>query len=324
MGDLLVLHQGAIGDFLLTLPLIQAARGATGASRVTVTASAPSARLAAGRSVVDAWFSPDVLGLHSLFRDDADLDSRFHAALSEARLVLNFLSSPLEPIHPRLKRHTVAPVISLDPRPAPATLVARRHITAQWSEATRTSGLQIIDPSPASIELLLDGPETGRATVRLMIHPGAGGKNKCWPAERFAALAEALLPAEIHWMLGPAELEQEPARFQPVLHRSRLRGEPLCVEPDFARAAATIAGMDLYVGNDAGMTHLAAALGVPTLVIFGPTDPQVWRPLGGHVAIVSPPEPGSMAEVSVEAAITSAKALRRSNPSRRRGNLSGL
>ena len=48
---------------------------------------------------------------------------------------------------------------------------------------------------------------------------------------------------------------------------------------------------DLYVGNDSGMTHLAAAIRLPTVAIFGTTDPHMWRPLGDHVRIVSPAEP---------------------------------
>jgi ADP-heptose:LPS heptosyltransferase len=43
-----------------------------------------------------------------------------------------------------------------------------------------------------------------------------------------------------------------------------------------------------YVGNDSGVSHLAAALGVPTIAVFGPTDPTVWAPLGPKVAVVAP------------------------------------
>jgi ADP-heptose:LPS heptosyltransferase len=48
------------------------------------------------------------------------------------------------------------------------------------------------------------------------------------------------------------------------------------------------------------MTHVAAALGVPTVAVFGPTDPHVWRPLGAHVRVAAPPEPGPIESVSVE------------------------
>lgn len=140
--------------------------------------------------------------------------------------------------------------------------------------------------------------------MRVLIHPGSGGKAKCWPAERFAALAGMLASeAAIHWMLGPAELEIDAGRFAPIGRRADAAGEPLIVEHDLLRAAQRMAGMDLYVGNDAGMTHLAAALGVPTVAVFGPTDPRVWRPLGGHVAVMSPGEIGAIERVGVEEVI---------------------
>jgi heptosyltransferase-2 len=46
----------------------------------------------------------------------------------------------------------------------------------------------------------------------------------------------------------------------------------------------------LYVGNDSGISHLAAAVGIPTVAIFGPTDPAVWAPRGAHVAVVRAPD----------------------------------
>jgi ADP-heptose:LPS heptosyltransferase len=86
--------------------------------------------------------------------------------------------------------------------------------------------------------------------------------------------------------------------------------ESLLIEPDLLQVARRMASADLYVGNDAGTTHLAAALGTPTIAIFGPSDPQVWQPLGTHVAVVASPQPGtSITMVSVESVL---KAVNRS------------
>jgi ADP-heptose:LPS heptosyltransferase len=79
------------------------------------------------------------------------------------------------------------------------------------------------------------------------------------------------------------------------------RDESLLVEEDLCKAAEQMASFDLYVGNDSGTTHLAAAIGLPTVAIFGTTDPQIWRPLGEHVTVVATEPPAdSMENVSLE------------------------
>jgi ADP-heptose:LPS heptosyltransferase len=56
---------------------------------------------------------------------------------------------------------------------------------------------------------------------------------------------------------------------------------------ELAQTAALLARCDLFIGNDSGITHLAAALGVETLAIFGPSDPAQWRPKGRRAAVLS-------------------------------------
>jgi len=322
--NLVVLHQGAIGDFVLALSVIQAVRACTGADRVLAIAGAPSARLAAGRSAVDAWLSPETAALYTLFRE-GEPDGRLADCLKDADLILSFLSSPSDEIQHRLVRISGARVISLDPRPTAETIATRTHITAQWTAVIRTQGLAIPEPSPAQIRISREGgacrphsdplPKTGdqrRAAMRILIHPGAGSPTKCWPAERYVTLADALAPATIHWMLGPAELECDPVRFAPIRQRVAARNEPLLVEEDLLRAAEHIANMDLYIGNDAGMTHIVAALSIPTIAIYGPTDPNVWRPLGHHVRTVGPSTPSPITAVTTEAVLRASAAVRSS------------
>ncbi len=93
-----------------------------------------------------------------------------------------------------------------------------------------------------------------RIRTRLAIHPYSGSAAKNWPLHRFEALAK----------LEPFEWCQD--RFE-----------------DLDDLADWLAGARLFVGNDSGITHLAAAVGTPTLVLFGPTDPAVWAPRGARV-----------------------------------------
>lgn len=296
---ILFLHQGAIGDFLLTLPLIEAAKAAAHHARVEVIASAASARLAAGRSAVDIYTAPEQVGLHTLFGNRSDLDERLIRRFTQATMVLSFLGGPAEAVHRRLSAAASGLVISIDPRPDRETLVVGRHITEQWAAIARSQGLAGDPLRPAFINLqkapgaafagVPNAVGTGKtAGKRVVVHPGSGGRSKCWPVERFMALADQIEGAAIAWMLGPAECEPGDDRFSVLHERIRRRGEELILEEDLLAAARRIAEADLFVGNDSGMTHLAATLGVRTLAVFTTTDPHVWRPLGDHVTVITP------------------------------------
>jgi len=114
----------------------------------------------------------------------------------------------------------------------------------------------------------------------LAIHPGSGSPAKNWPADRLAALARSL-SRDRPWLLvvGPAEAETTGVlRAVPgVVVAATLPPRVL---------GAVLANAGLYVGNDSGVSHLAAAWGAPTVVLFGPTDPAVWSPVGPSVVVV--------------------------------------
>lgn len=290
MTHILVLHQGAIGDFLLTLSVIQAVRSVTAAGRVTAIASASSARVAAGQSAVDAAPDPDDVGLYKLFRDDLELQERLTSLLADADLVLSFLGGPGKQVHERLSKAFGGRLISVDPRPSAVTRTQRRHITSQWTAAIREAGLDIGDPTPPEIHL---PRAAGQPIPRIIVHPGSGGLAKCWPTERFVSLVDSLSGVDVTWMLGPAD-------YQASRHLED-RPESTLIEEDLTKAAEQMARADLYIGNDSGITHLAAAIGLPTVAIFGTTDPAIWRPLGDHVAVVAPADPEApITDVTVE------------------------
>ena len=101
-----------------------------------------------------------------------------------------------------------------------------------------------------------------------VIHPFSGSQRKNWPLGLYQALA-ASLPVRTEWTAGPEEELGQAKRFQ-----------------DLGRLAHWLSGAKLYIGNDSGITHLAAALGIPTLALFGPTDPAKWSPRGDNVAVL--------------------------------------
>jgi ADP-heptose:LPS heptosyltransferase len=124
----------------------------------------------------------------------------------------------------------------------------------------------------------------GRGVRPVAVHPGSGGRRKCWPAHRFAEVAFRL-DAPILLIEGPADSDacrDVTEGLAPSVPAVRATGESL------SSVAALLMESRAYVGNDSGVSHLAAALGVPTIAVFGPTDPTVWAPLGPKVAVVAP------------------------------------
>jgi hypothetical protein len=103
-----------------------------------------------------------------------------------------------------------------------------------------------------------------------VIHPFSGSARKNWPLAKFRALAEKLervMP--VKWCAG----EEDP----PLAGAARI--------DNLGELASWLAKARMYIGNDSGITHLAAAVGTAVLALFGPTDPEVWAPRGPHVRV---------------------------------------
>jgi hypothetical protein len=101
------------------------------------------------------------------------------------------------------------------------------------------------------------------------IHPFSGSPRKNWPLDRFRELARRL-PIPVRWCAGPDETLEDAVRID-----------------DLYELACWLATARLYIGNDSGITHLAAAVGIPVIALFGPTDPAIWGPRGERGRIVS-------------------------------------
>jgi heptosyltransferase-3 len=129
----------------------------------------------------------------------------------------------------------------------------------------------------------------GAAPRAILLHPGAGGEHKRWPRARFLELAGELARTghEVAVAFGPVELERDDPRAWPWP-----RGTAFAASGDAVTLAQQLAASRACIANDSGPAHLAAALGVPTVAVFGPTDPTVWAPRGGHVRVVGGPTSG--------------------------------
>jgi len=118
-----------------------------------------------------------------------------------------------------------------------------------------------------------------------VIHPFSGSSKKCWPLARYKELARCLgSQMPVRWCAGPEETLAGAVRID-----------------DLYELAAWLATARVYIGNDSGITHLAAAVGTPVVALFGPTDPRIWAPRGPDVCVIDRPE---IKDIEVEEVVT--------------------
>jgi len=123
----------------------------------------------------------------------------------------------------------------------------------------------------------------------LAVAPGSGNPDKNWPLSHFYEVTRALAweaGLKVAWLAGPAE-----EHILPYLQGlARAQGHLVWAMEPLENVAGLLARVQVYLGGDSGLTHLAAAAGARrVLALFGPTDPRVWAPLGENVTVLTPP-----------------------------------
>jgi heptosyltransferase-3 len=130
-----------------------------------------------------------------------------------------------------------------------------------------------LPPGPGIPRIAVPARPKGEFVV---MHPFASSVAKRWPLQDFRQLASKL-ERETKWLVGPEEELESAERFD-----------------DLYELACWLSTARLYIGNDSGISHLAAAVGVPTLAIFLTSDPSVWAPRGAHVRVLERPSVGNV------------------------------
>ncbi len=131
------------------------------------------------------------------------------------------------------------------------------------------------------------------------MHPGSGSISKNWPLDRYLYVAERIR-RHVTFLLGSAEIERSPGKDIP-----ESKCAVICPE-NIGRLSRVLAEASLYIGNDSGVSHLASFCGTPSIVLFGPTDPAIWRPLGSNVTVISSPD-GTINGISADEVVAKIK-----------------
>ena len=262
----LIIFPGALGDLMLLAPTIAAIAKRHPAATIELMARYELAQFAVGRLSVASAHSIDSREVASLFHDDGLDDAR--SFFGQFDRIYSFFNSDDARFRARLIAAAASGEVIFHPfRSESAEHVAAAYLKdaigdAQVEPYTLTLAASDVSDASLLIHRLVGGEKF------VAIFPGSGSAKKNWPIEKFLALAEALKPQRAVFILGPAE-ESLQANGHLVI-----KDQPLGI-------VAAIASMaTLFAGNDSGVSHLAAATGVRGVVLFGPTHPRRWRPLG--------------------------------------------
>ncbi len=282
MSEVTVMRGGAVGDFILTLPAIEAVRRACPRASLRLIGNPETVSLARPDSIVDH----SCRDLVPLFGPEEPLPAATERIFASTELLLAYVADDAGDVVRRLRAAVGGDVLHGDPRPAAIGTHASEHLLSP----VKAAGIPVADPLPrvrldAAQRQFADALPAGEGPI-VVIHPGSGGRHKCWPMPLFADLVAELprLGARPVVITGPAE-----AVDLPQMQRAVSSICPILCAPKLAGLAAILERADAFVGNDSGPGHLAAAVGTPTVSLFGPTDPATWMPLGHRCEVVLAP-----------------------------------
>jgi len=289
-----------LGDFVLTLPVLRALRDGFPGARIVFAGRTGFGGLAAAAGLVDEVLSDDRREVISLYSREAGAADGICRSLGPILLAASFV--PSAEVTRNLLAAGAGEVCCLSPVPREPS---RAHAADHLASILR-GRIDIQPPAVPRLAVPDEARERARGHLRargvggrcIVLHPGSGGRLKNWPADRFvglAARAREELGLQVVAVAGPAEAEPADACLEIV----GAAADALIVNPPLDLLAGMLAGAAACVGNDSGVSHLAAACGAPTVAVFGPTDPAVWAPRGASVAVVRDPS-GDVAAVRVD------------------------
>ena len=286
----LVVHPGGLGDVLLGLPALRAIRAAYPSSALGLLAAQAVGDLLACCGEVDRVFPLEGAALTELLVGPEGMGIDLRRWLEACDLAVGWMPDPDGTLAESIRQCGVDRIV-LQPATAGSELcsTATQH---QSEKLLQSSGpvhgpidhQPLLLPSRLHQEGMHLLSTLGLSGDVVGIHPGSGSPHKCSPPERLAQLIE-----EVSGQGWTPVLLEGPADGPAVRALLKRCKHPPAVASgvSLASMAAFLVRLQFFVGHDSGLTHLSSALGVPTLALFGPTDPRRWGPAGKHVAVVT-------------------------------------
>ena len=301
----LIVQPGAIGDCILTLPLAAYMKNSLRLGGIDILGHTEYVGFLPGRSCIDGVRSIDAMELHRLFAETKAFELRdgdpLINAFSDYAWIVTFLGEADSDFEQNLIftancSHS-AEVVTLSMKPQEN---CSEHVTDFYiRQFVERSGMSAEARDPEADDRLVKATQAdvmtgrkllteagaGRDQKLVVIQPGSGGQEKCWYIGNFLTVAAGLASKgfEVVFLLGPAEQE----RFSNATMDQINSVVPCLADLSLTEVLGLLSCAHAFVGNDSGIAHLAGSLGVKAVVVFGPTDPAVYRPVGPAVTALA-------------------------------------
>ena len=288
MNRILVIRGGAIGDFILTLPALKALRNTYPDAHIEILGYKHIAVLAENRFYAQAVRSIEYGPLSSFFAKNSEIPPELADYFASFDLIITYLYDPDQIFENNLRRCGVRNLLG-----GPARIVETGgHAARQLARPIEELGIRVADLAE-KIFLSEEDRQFGREFLQtpsqpiIAIHPGSGGKDKNWPLQNWIGLF-----SREYWHVekrpslivisGEADKVQT-AQLEYIWKDQDVRFAKNLPLPHLAG----VLHRSIFIGHDSGISHLAAAAGANCILLFGPTDPNVWAPRNENMQIVA-------------------------------------
>jgi len=292
-GKILVIRGGAIGDFILTLPAIAALRKNFPDAYLEVLGYPHIAQLALAGGLVDRVESIGSRALAGFFARNGELAEELVDYFSEFDLIISYLYDPDQIFRTNVSRCTRAQFIAGPHRPNERSTI---HATQLYLKPLEHLAIFDADPVPR-LRVGVDSASPSSPLFRnaeanervLALHPGSGGEHKNWPEAKWAELLQNLInETSFNLLLVGGEAEGERLqRLGAALPPARVRVAQSRPLAELAQMLQQCAG---FIGHDSGISHLAAAVGLPGLILWGDSTEEIWRPPSERMILIRHPD----------------------------------
>ena len=287
--SIVVIHPGALGDIFLAVPALQSLRKRYAQHRLILIAQQAGGGFLQSCHLIDEWIGIEESCVAEVLTGHTSGGGQLWSLLTQTDMVIAWMKDEDNGLAQALKKVGIQRVIIRSPFDPQLTT---RHQSDRFLETLGEKALSRTDD--VQIALSTHMKQRGQASLDhygsdserpvVMIHVGSGSQAKCTTAEFLAAVMTRLEADGYECLIleGPADHASVEAVRALVGSSSKI-----VREVDVSTVAGILSQIHLYIGHDSGISHLAGLIGTPTVVLFGPTDPERWAPRGRHVRIVS-------------------------------------
>jgi heptosyltransferase-2 len=310
---ILVIRGGALGDFVLTLPAIRMLRQTLPHCHLEILGYRHIAELAVhggpepGTTYADAVRHIEYGPLAAFFARKGELARDLCDYFAGFNQVVSWLFDPDRIFEENLERAGVRHFLGIHEK-----ITDQHHASVQLARGLERIAIFLDEPtvrifpdatseSAAVTWLAEHAPEADKRPL-IAIHAGSGSERKNWPVGNWQRLGDRLASTGSRLVLIGGEADN--AVLDTLVRTLAVHSPVIARNLPLPTLAALLARCARYFGHDTGVSHVAAAVGIPCNLLFGPTDPSIWAPLGGNVQIIRPPT-GQLATLTPDAVLTS-------------------